>query len=105
MSEYGIGWIAAAVESIKSPRIKSMALHILWEIGTPEIVDQLPDTVRTRWLVLDRAFAGYLAAHSLKLKVIAEPGIDGETLDVRVEQLLPNLFEKGMLEIPRVVQA
>ena len=94
-----------AVESIKSPCIKSIALRIRWGIETPEITAQLSDAVRAQWLILDKAFARYLAARSLKLKVIAEPGTDRETLEVCVEQLLPNLFERGMLEIPLIAQA
>ena len=80
-----------------------MALHMPWDFKTQKIVAQLSDSVRTQWLALDKVFVGYLTARSLKLKVIAAPVTDRETLEVCVERLLPNLFEKGMVEMPRVV--
>ena len=80
-----------------------MALHMPWDFKTQKIVAQLSDSVRTQWLALDKVFVGYLTARSLKLNVIAAPVTDRETLEVCVERLLPNLFEKGMVEMPRVV--
>jgi len=103
-SEYSPDWIAAAVESINSPSIKSVALHMPWDFKTQKIVGQVPDSVRAQWLALDKVFVEYLTARSLKLKVIAAPVTDRETLEVCVKQLLPNLSEKGMVEMPRVAE-
>lgn len=81
-----------------------MALRVPWDLKTPVFMHPLPDAVRARWLALDKVFVGYLAARSLKLKVVAAQATDRETLEAYVQRLLPNLFEKGMLEVPRIAQ-
>ena len=106
MPSLNVDWITIAVESIKSSHVKEMTLYMPGNLTTRGNVDaQLPDAVYTQWLDLDKVFVEYLTARSFKLKVVTSPGTDKDTFEGYVERLLPNLFEKKMLEMAQILRA
>ena len=94
MSSYNVDWVAAAVESIRSPHVKKMTLQVPGDLAKT----RLPGAVYTQWPDLDRALVKYLTARPFKLKVIALR-MDKATFEVCVGQLLPHLFVNKMLEV------
>jgi len=99
MRSLDVNWIAAAVESIKSPHVKKMTLYLPDDPTTDEDNEaQIPDAVYLQWLALDKVLVKYLTARSFKLKVVVPHGTGNAAFEARVEHLLPNLFGKKMLE-------
>ena len=99
MASLDVNWITTTVESIKSPHVRKMTLHLPDDPTTDEDNNsQIPEAVYLQWLVLDKALVKYLTARSFKLKVVAPHGTGKVGFEARVEHLLPNLFGKKMLE-------
>jgi len=102
---FDIDWIRVAVESIRSPHVKKITLHMPTDITTRESIEtHLPSAVYAQWLDLDRALVKYLTTRSFRLRVVASTVVDRGVFEVCVEHLLPNSFGKGMLEVAQIVR-
>ena len=99
MPIFDVDWITVAVESIKSLHLKKLTLRMPGNLTCENIETQLPGAVNTQWLDLDRALVKYLTPRSFRLKVMVPSGMDRDASEPLVEQLLPNLFGKKMLEV------
>ena len=104
MPSFDVDWITAAVESIKSPHIEKLTLHVPEDLTCENIATQLPGAVYTQWLDLDRTLVKYLTSRSFRLKVMAPPRTAGDTFEALVERLLPNLVGKKMLEVAQIAR-
>ena len=104
MPIFDVDWITVAVDSIRSPHIENLTLHMPGGLTCENIETQLPGAVYTQWLDLDRALVKYLTSRSFRLKVMASPGTAGGAFKAPVERLLPNLVGKKMLEVVQIAQ-
>lgn len=94
-----VGWIAAAIGSIKSNRVENVMLQVPEHIKTGEDVEtKLSDAVCAAWQVLDKALVKFLTARSFKLKLLVPPEMDGGTRGACARRLLPNLVGKKLVE-------